>query len=179
MIGRPSKFTREVGAEICRRLGEGESLRAICRDSAMPAEATVRGWVIDGIDEEFAARYHRARELQAFGWAEEILEVADDGTNDFVERERENGSKYVAFDAENVQRSRLRIDARKWLVSKILPKIYGDKVSAEIKAEITREGDAHQTPLQLAREIAFALHVGVREAQAAAERGETSSASDQ
>lgn len=178
MIGRPSKFTEATGAEICRRLGEGESLRAICRDSAMPAEATVRGWVIDGIDEEFAARYHRARELQAFGWAEEILEVADDGTNDFVERERENGSKYVAFDAENVQRSRLRIDARKWLVSKILPKIYGDKVSAEIKAEVTHNGDAPVTPLQLAREIAFALRVGI-EAQAAAERGETSSASDQ
>jgi len=65
-LGRPSAFTKAMGAEICRRLEEGESLRAICRDVEMPGEGTVRNWATPGIDEEFAARFHRIRGVAGF-----------------------------------------------------------------------------------------------------------------
>lgn len=66
------------------------------------------------------------------GMADDLLEIADDGTNDFVEKERPNGPKFLAFDGEHVQRSRLRVDTRKWILAKALPKIYGDKLTAEV-----------------------------------------------
>lgn len=124
--GRPSLYTPELAALICERLAAGETLRAICRDEGMPAHPTILGWT--KTNQEFSDQYARARE-QGYGLlAEELLEIADDGTNDYVERERENGTKHVVFDAEHVQRSRLRVDTRKWLLSKALPKIYGDKI---------------------------------------------------
>lgn len=165
MTGRLRTFSAELGAEICSRIGSGESLRAICRDDGMPSEATVRGWVIDGVGDEFAAQYKRARDLLAFGWAEQLIEIADDRANDTYKDE--NG--VVRVDHEAIARSRLRVDTRKWLLSKVLPKLYGDRITANIKAEISHDGDASQTPLQLAREIAFALRVGVIQAQAEAE----------
>lgn len=64
--------------------------------------------------------------------ADEILEIADDGTNDWVERQNKDGSSYRAFDQEHYQRSRLRFDARRWLLSKALPKVYGDKLTTEL-----------------------------------------------
>ncbi len=45
--GRPSRYTPELAANFCRRLAEGETLRAICRDPAMPDKATVLRWLAD------------------------------------------------------------------------------------------------------------------------------------
>lgn len=125
--GRPSKFTKALADKICERLAAGETLRAICRDEDMPGEATVRRWAMDD-HEQFSAQYAKAREIGYATLADELLEIADDGTNDYVEKERENGTKHIVFDAEHVQRSRLRADTRKWLLSKALPKVYGDKI---------------------------------------------------
>lgn len=124
--GRPSKYTEKLAAQICIRLAEGESLRQICRDVDMPCKATVLNWLFDNdpAKDGFLDQYVRAREIQAENWADEILEIADDGTNDWVEREV--GGK--ALDPEHISRSRLRVDSRKWLMSKLLPKKYGDKV---------------------------------------------------
>lgn len=122
--GRPSSYTPEIADEICKRLSMGESLRAICRDEGMPNEATVRTWALDD-KEGFYTQYARARELQALHWAEEILEIADDGSND-TNINPKTGEPML--DSEWMQRSRLRVDTRKWLLSKVLPKVYGDKI---------------------------------------------------
>lgn len=124
--GRPSLYTPELAALICERLAAGETLRAICRDEIMPSPQTVLGW--KRADRQFSEQYDAARRAGYELMADELLDIADDGTNDYVERERENGTKHVVFDAEHVQRSRLRCDNRKWLLSKALPKIYGDKI---------------------------------------------------
>lgn len=132
-MGRLSDFTPETAALICERMAKGESLRSICRDDGMPAESTVRLWAIDnrGADAEgnggFAAQYARAREAQMDALAEDILDIADDSRNDI--RVDQDGKEVV--DHELVQRSRLRVDSRKWLMSKIAPKRYGDKVELE------------------------------------------------
>lgn len=125
--GRPTLYTPELAERICERLANGETLRAICNSDDIPAENTIRLWASDK-ESPFSAQYLRAREIGYRLMADELIEIADDGTNDYVERERENGTKHVVFDAEHVQRSKLRVDTRKWLLSKALPKIYGDKL---------------------------------------------------
>lgn len=125
MTGRPSTFTVEIADEICGRLAEGESLRAICRDSHLPSEGTVRGWVVDD-REGFSAQYARARDIGLEHMADEILEISDETSRDTISTERGDMP-----DHEWIARSRLRVDARKWLLSKRLPKTYGDKVQTE------------------------------------------------
>jgi len=123
--GRPSRYTDALAAKICKRLAEGESLRSICRDEALPPESTVRGWVVDD-HKGFPAQYARARDIGLDVMADEILEISDDGSNDWMERQGENSEGWM-LNGEHVQRSRLRIDSRKWLLSKMAPKRYGDK----------------------------------------------------
>jgi hypothetical protein len=121
-MGRLSTFTAEIAETICRRLAEGEPLRAICRDEGMPPESTVRQWALDDVD-GFAARYAHARELGIEAMAEQCIEIADDSGSDFSA-----GDDGPAFNAEHVQRSKLRVDTRKWLLAKMAPKKYGDRI---------------------------------------------------
>ena len=128
-MGRPTEYTAEIATEICRLLAEGQTLREVCRAEGMPPESTVRLWALDD-REGFAAHYARARELGYQAMADELLEVADDGKNDWMERQNDDGSFYQV-NGEHIQRSRLRVDTRKWLLSKALPKVYGDKIVQE------------------------------------------------
>lgn len=117
-MGRHSEFTQDIADTICERLVEGLSLRKICLADDMPATSTVCKWL--GQYKEFAEQYARAREAQADTLADEILDIADDGSNDFMgEDEKYNG--------DAVQRSKLRVDARKWLAAKLQPKKYGER----------------------------------------------------
>ena len=111
-VGRPSKFTKEVVDTICNRLANGESLVKICKDDDMPARETVHVWLDDNKNEEFSNRYARARQRQADFMANEILEIVD-------------------AKGEDPSDKRVRMDARKWLASKMAPKVYGDKIQNE------------------------------------------------
>lgn len=122
-------YTPELADEICERLARGESLRGICGDEHMPSAATVLRWARDD-HEGFAQRYARARHTGYELLADELVEIADDGTNDYVERQRERGT-FVELDAEHVARSRLRLDTRKWILAKMLPKVYGERIAHE------------------------------------------------
>lgn len=127
---RQSEYTQEVADAICERLSEGESLRAICRDEDMPGQSTVFKWL--AAHPEFVEQYARAREAQADRMADEILSIADDGLNDtYVD---DDGNKRT--DQDVIARSRLRVDARKWLASKMAPKKYGDKVQTELSGSL-------------------------------------------
>lgn len=110
--GRPSIYTEELATRICERLAAGETLRAICRDEDMPAESTVRGWAIN-LEHPFSAQYARARETGYHSWSDQLVDIADDKLGDPA-------------------RDRLRVDTRKWILSKALPKVYGDKNTTEI-----------------------------------------------
>ena len=133
--GRPTIYTSELADAICRRLATGESLRRICRDDGMPAESTVRAWARDNVD-GFYAQYARARDIGLDCMADEILDIADDGQNDtYVDDE---GREKVDF--ENVKRSILRVDTRKWYLSKLAAKRYGDKQQLDVNANLTLVG---------------------------------------
>jgi hypothetical protein len=106
-VGRPSTFTKEVGATICKRLAEGESLRRICEDPAMPDRSTVGDWRVRYA--EFGNQYARAREEQAHVLFERAMEEADG----------------VALDPVAIQKAKLVVDTIKWATAKLLPKVYG------------------------------------------------------
>lgn len=122
-MGAKPQYGAEIRQEILTRLAMGETLRQICKLPGMPTNSTVVEW--NDKDPVFAEQYARARREGLDVLAEEMLEIADDGTNDYMTRTSENGQNKV-LDAEHVNRSRLRIDARKWLLSKLRPDKYGD-----------------------------------------------------
>ena len=129
--GRPSVYTQEAADAICELLAEGMTLREICRREEFPIESTVRGWANDDRD-GFAAQYARAREIGYTQMEDELLEIVDDGSNDWMDRRRADGTVERVLDQEHIARSRLRADTRKWLLAKALPKRYGERSSLEV-----------------------------------------------
>ena len=136
-----AQFSEERFDEICERIAEGESLREICTDEDMPSKTTVFKWLSQS--QELADQYARAREEQADLIFDEILGIADDARNDWMERNGQDDAGYQA-NGEHIQRSRLRIDARKWMAGKLRPKVYGDKLDLNHSGEmrVTLESDA-------------------------------------
>jgi hypothetical protein len=128
--GRPTLFTLELANEICVRIASGRSLRTICEADDMPTDRTIFRWL--AADEKFRQQYALAREAQTEALAEDILEIADDGTNDWMERKHGDSVAWVE-NGEAIQRSKLRVDSRKWLMSKMAPKKYGDKITQELQ----------------------------------------------
>lgn len=128
-MGRPSKYSQKLADAICERIAGGESLRTICAEAEFPHRATIFRWLAE--DEAFRDQYARAREEQADHYAEEIIQIADDGLNDTYEVDGE-----TRVNQDVVARSRLRVDARKWYASKLAPKKYGDKVETTHTGEV-------------------------------------------
>ncbi len=149
--GRPSLYTEALAAKLCTRLAEGKSLRSICRDDAMPAISTVMGWLFDGDHDDFPEQYARAREAQAVVSADVLVDFADDDSIDF----RADKDGKLVVDHEHIQRSRLRVDARKWIAAKLLPKRYGDKLqhTGEGGGPIRTEVDLTGIPTDVLREL--------------------------
>jgi hypothetical protein len=133
--GRPSLYTPELAAAICARLADGESLKSICSDEAMPSKSSVYLWLQE--KPKFSELYARAKEDSADALADEILEISDNAKNDWMQRHGKDDAGWVA-NGEHIQRSRLRVDARKWIASKLKPKKYGEKL--DVNAEIGIRG---------------------------------------
>lgn len=123
-LGRPSIYTEELAQEICKKLSLGASLRKICEEEGAPDLATVLRWVISRPD--FCEQYRKAQEAKGEVLFSELLDMAE-----------------ADCDPRDVPHLKLKIDTRKWAISKMFPKKYGDKVetvhSGEVKLEkITR-----------------------------------------
>ena len=135
MAERPTQFSEALAAEICRRLADGELLCDICRPARMPSRDTVRRWQSE--NSLFRDRYAIARDQQADALAEEAIRIARNA------------------DADTVAVCRLQIDTIKWLIAKIAPRRYGEKVVLDtvVKASI---GDA----IEKGRERVVRLRAG-------------------
>jgi hypothetical protein len=151
---RPTHFSDDVAGAICARLMDGESLRSICSDPEMPSGTTVFRWLGDDRYSSFREQYARAREAQADAIADEILDIVDDGRNDWMEKLDKDGKPIGwQLNGEAVMRSKLRADSRKWLASKLLPRKYGEKL------DVTTGGDKLPPPTSsLAIQVAALLH---------------------
>jgi hypothetical protein len=121
--GRLLTYTEEVADEICRRLALGESLLKICEAEGMPPRTTAAGWVVDDA-KGFAAKYARAKAIGLEAMNEGLMALTDDD----VPRVPGTG----AYDAAAVQHRRLQVDTRKWYLSKLAPKLYGDRSAVEV-----------------------------------------------
>lgn len=157
MARRATKRTPEIIEEIIDGVANGVPLREVCRRDGMPNWRTVYDWL--EADEEFAARFARAREVGFDAIAEETLDIADDGTNDWVERKRQDGSIEEVVNSEHIQRSKLRIETRLKLLAKWNPKKYGDKQTVDVgnKEGETLKVDSNVDTVALTLQLAEAL----------------------
>lgn len=114
MTGRPTDYSEDIAAHICSEIAAGRSLRSICGADEMPDKSTVFRWLSK--HEAFRDQYVRAQEDRTAAMAEDLLEIAD-----------QYDSVQDKLDVDHIQRAKLRIDTRKWLMSKMAPKRYGDK----------------------------------------------------
>lgn len=137
--GRPSTYTQELADKICEEIALGSSLRTALKGDDMPSMSMVFRWLRE--HKEFREQYARATEERTEAMSEDILDIADDGTNDYMEKENKDGGTYEVLNSEAIQRSRLRVDTRKWLMSKMKPKKYGDKL------DMTTNGKDLPTPI--------------------------------
>lgn len=112
-MGRPSIFTDELANEICERVSLGRSLRSVCLDKDMPTKTTVMRWLDE--NEDFCDQYRRACEEREVTHFEEMLTIADE----------------VLPETAEVARAKLRIDTRKWVLARMNPKKYSDKVQED------------------------------------------------
>jgi len=128
-------FDQAKADEICERIANGESLREIAK--AMNLGSPSKICAEASKNPEFAEQYARAMDIRVENLADELIDIAEDGSNDWMERQNRDGSTYIAFDREAIERSRLRIDTRKWIASKLKPKKYGDRIQADVDAKMT------------------------------------------
>ncbi len=133
-LGRPTDYTPELGAEICARISDGDSVRTICKSDDMPAASTIFLWL--AAHKDFSEQYTKATGERGEAIYEDTLEIADDARNDWMERQStsEKGvgvNNGWVLNGEHVQRSRLRVETRKWFLSKLNPKKYGEKITQE------------------------------------------------
>lgn len=129
--GRPTIYSDELAEQICARIANGESLRSICRDPDMPERTTVYLWGIRDRD-GFFNRYAQARLMQAQTLFDECIDIADDGSNDWMEKTLRSGETIEVVNHEHVSRSKLRVDTRLAMIKKLDPQRFGDKIQQEI-----------------------------------------------
>ncbi len=141
-VGRPTDFCKEVADEICERLSKGQSLRTIEKDDLMPSARTIHRWLDKEENKEFRQQYARACEDRYENIADEMFEIADDGSNDLMTIEKGDNS-YEVENKEVTNRSKLRVQLRQWYLGKVMPKKYGDKVdvahSGMVRTKIIRD----------------------------------------
>ena len=116
MAGRPTIYTEKMGAEICERIAEGETLRAIVADDGMPTKSTILAWAVDP-KHPFSDQYARARISAATAYADRALDLAE---------------RVAMDDGPDANRIRVAIDTLKWAAGRADPKRWGDKVYQEV-----------------------------------------------
>jgi predicted DNA-binding protein YlxM (UPF0122 family) len=125
-------MNHEVFEAICKEIETSSlGLKHICKNHNV-ARSTVTDYIRE--NKEAADRYARAKEMQMDYLAEEILDISDDGSNDLMTIVK-GDEVYEQENKEVVNRSKLRVDSRKWLMSKLAPKKYGDKLETTIKGD--------------------------------------------
>lgn len=139
-------YTKELGEEICQRIANGASGVQVCRDLEMPDWPTIARW--RRTKQDFSKSYDDACKLRAEYWGDEIIDIADDATNDFMDAQR-GKQLYRAFDREHFERSRLRMQGRQWVVARLLRDLYGDTKTVELSTPKGPLGIKAETRVEL------------------------------
>lgn len=132
--GRPSVYTKELVKEICDSIASSSKgvMRLCAENPHWPNKDTIFTWIKN--NDEFSDQYARAKRCQVESFIDDMIEIADDSSGDVTLNE--HGGE--VYNAERVARSRLRIDTRKWIACKLVPRVYGDsKLHEEQSSEST------------------------------------------
>ena len=137
-------FTQEIADLVCETIVKSDrGIHWHSRNTpGFPKPATIYNWIEK--HKSFGEQYAQAKVRQMDWIAEQIFEISDDSRNDFIVGD--DGKRIV--NQEHIQRSRLRIDTRKWVMSKLVPKKWGDKI--EVEATVT---DLSLTPAERDRRL--------------------------
>lgn len=111
--GRPTDYSRELAVEICLRISNGRSVKSICADKDMPSKTSIYEWL--NIHSEFTDMYREAVSQRADYHFDEMLDIAD----------------MVEAESAEVAKARLQIDTRKWILSRMNPRKYGDNIQED------------------------------------------------
>lgn len=122
--GRPSDISEKIIAEICGRLACGEPVSKISQDKHMPGMTTIYMWLRR--HDDFRKSYEEARKDGAHSFADQIAHIID---MEPLKVTDELGN--VKIDPGSISWNRLRMDGRKWLAAKYLPKVYGERIGVE------------------------------------------------
>jgi hypothetical protein len=125
-------YTQELEDLILGELRSGRTLTDVCRDPDMPHIRSVHNWLAADRD-GFAARYKQAREIGCETMADHMIDIPDDRSGDWIVRTNKDGTTEAILDPERVSRARLRFEARRWRLSKMLPRTYGDRLDLNAK----------------------------------------------
>lgn len=133
-MGRPILYTKELAQEICDEISSSsKGLSTLCvENSHWPSKRNILRWT--KINEDFCHQYAIAKKQQVESLIDDIIEIADDSSQDFFEDD--SGKKKINL--EHINRSKLRIDTRKWIACKLVPKIYGDRTQPENVVDIVQ-----------------------------------------
>ncbi len=123
-------FTDEIFTQICERLCEGEILRKISKELGF-SRVGLYHFIDSDATKTRANRYARAREMQMEAHEDDLITTAEDSSGDTIHGE--NGPR---MDSEWVARSRLKIDTKKWVMSKLYPRRYGEKIEATVTGNL-------------------------------------------
>jgi hypothetical protein len=137
--GRPTDFNEEIAGRICELIaGSEKGIHGLYKENSdwMPTPSTIMLWLTK--HKAFSEHYAQAKEIQIEKFIEQIIEISDDSSGD----ETFNSQGERIENREFVNRSRLRVDSRKWIASKLIPKKYGDKLDKEQD----KQAESYQPP---------------------------------
>jgi hypothetical protein len=155
-MARPIEWTQDKKDKaietIFTEMAQGKSLRQILdHDDTLPSRRLFYEWMAK--DSVLSNHYESISQLRADMMFDEMLEIADDGTNDYMTKEIGDGIEVQVLNTEHIQRSRLRIDARKWILSKMVPKKFGDKLETDVNMKVKVNQYQEMTDEQIKAEI--------------------------
>lgn len=133
--GRPTKYNDTLANEICDTISSSsKGTKKLCFEhSHWPCQDTLFTWL--KAYPEFSEQYAQAKICQIELLVDEILEISDDTSQD----QYVNELGALVPNTPAINRARLKIDTRKWLASKLVPKVYGNKIDIENNSSMSEE----------------------------------------
>jgi len=126
--GRPTGYGPGIANKVCSLVASGKTLRAACIVLKIP-EDTAYGWLFSY--DEFRQSYTHARHIRAdIAFGEQILDIADDGRNDWIEAKNGGAPR---LNKEAILRSKIRIEARQFHMSRLHPQQWGERQQIDVK----------------------------------------------
>lgn len=133
--GRPTKYNLKLGQEICDAIASSsKGTKKLCAEhSHWPCQDTLFTWL--RTYPEFSEQYAQAKVCQIELLVDEILEISDDASQD----QHVNELGALVSNPPAINRARLKVDTRKWLACKLVPKVYGNKIDIESNSSMSEE----------------------------------------